>query len=446
MPPARDANWIDGLRGIASFMVVCGHLCTALVPWLHSPAKDPKTAPHLFQLPFFRLAVGGRAAVALFFLITGYVNSIGPIAKSRAGNTDAAFNGIARSALARSGRLILPTMVATFLTWFLAQVNAYHMTKHVDAQWIRQGWHRQEPTLWMALKSLVKAETETWTIGWDEYDGTQWTLHLFLEGSMLVYMTMFATVLVKPKARLLVYAVLYLYFWQLGEGLAVGALKGLNIVFGMFVAELHNHYKDSATSVLPGPVPTLMILVGIFMCGYPQDNPQNAAWSHRMQHFMKLFAPKDADIRRYWDHLGASTVLLGIFFSRNARRVLTSPIFNFVGRVSFPVYLMHNTLIKTALTWMIYLPSAMNPPRNEKGEQMDLQRGSTVHIFIAAIVFYYILYRLAALWVAYIDPACGKVVNAVTNWMYGKAPTQSGGPILGNGTHTHEKSKSVLPA
>ncbi|KAL8863822.1 MAG: hypothetical protein Q9174_007537 [Haloplaca sp. 1 TL-2023] len=87
----------------------------------------------------------------------------------------------------------------------------------------------------------------------------------------------------------------------------------------------------------------------------------------------------------------------------------------------------------------------MNPPRNEKGEQMDLQRGSTVHIFIAAIVFYYILYRLAALWVAYIDPACGKVVNAVTSWMYGQAaPTRSGGPILGNGTH--EKSKSVLPA
>ena len=60
-------------------MVVCGHLCTALVPWLHSPAADPKTAPHLFQLPFFRLAVGGRSAVAIFFLVTGYVNSIGPI-------------------------------------------------------------------------------------------------------------------------------------------------------------------------------------------------------------------------------------------------------------------------------------------------------------------------------------------------------------------------------
>jgi hypothetical protein len=199
-------------------MVVSGHLCTALVPWLHQPANSPKEPPSIFQLPFFRLAVGGRSAVAIFFLVTGYVNSIGPISKSRAGNNDAAFMGIARSALARSGRLVLPTMLATFITWFLANTNAYHMTKHVDSTWIRQGWHRQEPTVYEALKSLIKAQTETWTIGWNDYDGTQWTLHLFLEGSMLVYTTMFATVLVKPKARLIIYAALYLYFWQLGEG------------------------------------------------------------------------------------------------------------------------------------------------------------------------------------------------------------------------------------
>ncbi|KAL5412843.1 hypothetical protein PMIN04_009673 [Paraphaeosphaeria minitans] len=426
----RDANWIDGLRGVASFMVVCGHLCTAFVPWLHSPANDANTAPQVLQLPFFRLAVGGRSAVALFFLITGYVNSIGPIGRSRAGNTDAAFHGIAKSALARSGRLILPTIIATALTWFMANINAYHMTKHVDSTWIRQGWHRQEPTLGAALGSLFKAEVDTWTVGWDEYDGTQWTLHLFLEGSMLVYMTMFATVLVKPKARYIIYAVLYLYFWQLGEGLAVGALKGLNIVFGMFVAELHNHYKDTATSVLPAPIPALMIIAGLFMAGFPQDSPQNARWSDSMANFMEAITVEKTDIRRYWDHMGGATVLLGIFFSRNARRLLTSPIFNFLGRVSFPVYLMHNTFIKSVLTWMVYLPSAMNPPRDEKGHQMDLQRGSTTHMFIAVAVFYYVLYRAAALWVHHIDPLCANLVNAATSWAYGESHPRETRPIL----------------
>ncbi|EOA84804.1 uncharacterized protein SETTUDRAFT_163634 [Exserohilum turcica Et28A] len=432
------------LRGVASFMVVCGHLCTAFVPWLHRPAADPKTAPHLFQLPFFRLAVGGRSAVALFFLVTGYVNSIGPISKSRAGNYDAAFHAIARSALARSGRLILPTMIATIISWFMAQTNAYHMTKHVDAQWIRQGWHRQEPSLWMALTSLFKAQVETWTIGWDEYDGTQWTLHLFLQGAFLVYTTMLATVLVRPKARFIIYAVMYAYFWQVGKEITVGSIEGLNIVTGMFVAELHNHYKDSATSVLPAPIPAIMIVCGMFMAGFPQEAFGNARWSDTMSKIMLSLTAEKTDIRRYWDHLGAATVLLGIFFSRNARKLLTSPVFNFLGRVSFPVYLIHNTFIKTVLTWMIYLPSAMNPPVNEKGEQQDLQRGSVPHILIAIAVFYYILYRSASLWVRYIDPVCANIVNAATKWATGEPQPKDIRPILGNGS-TADKT-TVLPS
>ncbi|CAN9210355.1 unnamed protein product [Alternaria alternata] len=401
MPP-RDANWIDGLRGIASFMVVCGHLCTAFVPWLHQPAQDAKTAPHLFQLPFFRLAVGGRSAVALFFLVTGYVNSIGPIGKSRQGNHDAAFHGIARSALARSGRLILPTMAATIVTWFMANTNAYHMTKHVDAQWIRQGWHRQEPTLWMAFKSLFRAQTETWTTGWDEYDGTQWTLHLFLEGAFLVYTTMLATILVRPKARFIVYGVMYAYFWQVGKDLTVGSIKGLNIVTGMFVAELHNHYKDAATSVLPAPIPALMIICGMFMAGFPQDSANNTRWSHTMATIMHSLTADKTDIRRYW----TTSALPSSSSESSSRETLVNS---------------SHHLFSTSLV------------ANEKGEQQDLQRGSTTHILIAIAVFYYILYRSAALWVKHVDPIFATMVNAATKWAYGEPQQKESRPILGNG-------------
>jgi peptidoglycan/LPS O-acetylase OafA/YrhL len=226
-------------------------------------------------------------------------------------------------------------------------------------------------------------------------------------------------------------------------GLAIGALKGLNIVMGMFVAEMHNHFKDSATSVLPAPVPALMILLGMFLAGYPQDNPHHARWSHVMEQIMASITVDKSDVRRYWDHVGASIVLLGVFFSGTARKVLCSPVFNFLGRVSFPVYLMHNTMIKSVLTWMIYLPSAMNPPKNEKGELQDLQRGSTTHVFIAIAIFYYILYRCAALWVKHIDPICADLVNAATKWATGASQTREVRPILGNGAVT---DKTVLPS
>jgi peptidoglycan/LPS O-acetylase OafA/YrhL len=207
-------------------------------------------------------------------------------------------------------------------------------------------------------------------------------------------------------------------------GLSTGPLKTMNIAVGMMVAELHNEFGASATDYLPTPVPVLLILLGMFMAGYPQDAPDRTVWSNTMHSIMVHLVPKDADVRRYWDSLGASTVLLGIFFSKNARRLLCSPAFNFLGRVSFPVYLLHNQLIKSILTWMVYLPSALNPPRNEKGQQMDLQRGSTTHILLAVAVFYWVLYRLALWWTQYIDPMCAKIVKQATNWAYGDSVPQ----------------------
>jgi hypothetical protein len=208
----------------------------------------------------------------------------------------------------------------------------------------------------------------------------------------------------------------------------------------MFVAELHNKYKDSATSILPTPIPTLLIIFGLFMAGFPQDSPEKATWSNVMSAIMRSMTGKDTDIRRYWDSIGASTVLTGIFFSKNARRVLTSPVFNFLGRVSFPVYLLHNTLIKSVLTWMIYLPSAMNPPKNDKGEPMDLQRGTTLHMIVAIGVFYYILYRAASLWVQYIDPICANITNAFVRWATGARD----GSLASNGRINGTLDKPVL--
>jgi len=119
-------------------------------------------------------------------------------------------------------------MVATFFSWFLANTNAYKMAQHVDATWIRQGFYRQEPTFFMAMKSLLYSETSTWTRGWNDYDGTQWTLVLFLQGSMMVYITMLISVLTTAKARRVIFATLWLYGWLCYKGRLFSKGKPIN--------------------------------------------------------------------------------------------------------------------------------------------------------------------------------------------------------------------------
>jgi hypothetical protein len=199
-------------------MVVVGHLVTAFAPHLHAP-KSPGNDALLFQLPFFRLCVSGRTATALFFLITGYVNTIGPFSRARSRDPETALLGLGRSVLGRSFRFVIPTSIATLISWLLSCVDLYWMTEYVDSVWIRQGHHAPCGGVKDALTSLVKGEIGTWTGLWNEnYDGTQWTLILLLQGSMIAYLVTIATIQIVPTARRMILFGLYMYGWLSGSG------------------------------------------------------------------------------------------------------------------------------------------------------------------------------------------------------------------------------------
>ncbi|KKZ59979.1 hypothetical protein EMCG_00821 [[Emmonsia] crescens] len=410
----RDDNWVDGLRGVASFVVVTGHICTAFVPFLHNPTANEGAGPLFFQLPLFRLIVGGRAAVAIFFIITGFVNSLNPVKNARANNTSVALVNLARSSFTRSGRLVLPTSIATCIAWLLAQLGAFNMASRIDAHWIRAGAHPPDASFGEALLKLFRALTLFWHSAPSEYDGTHWTLVYFLQGSFRVYLALLAMMLLTTRYWRLVTAFLYVWCWSIGD-----YIVGINIFAGLILAQIQVDVGPRATSLLPKPVPTLLILIGLFMCSFPQQNAEWAYWSRTMKESMELIIPEHTDISRYWVSVGTTTLMIGIFFSRNARRVLTHPVFNFLGRVSFPVYLLHNTLMRTILVWMAYAHSAATTPKSDaQGNVVELSRpGPLTFVFILP-VFYAVLYAVAYAWSLYVDPLCGRAVNWMKSVMF----------------------------
>lgn len=256
MPPrARDDNWIDGLRGLASLLVVTGHVLTAFAPALHTPAFPPTSAGdqidngdnsgyingnypppdspiasfflQLFQTPPFRLVVGGRAAVALFFVVSGLVNSLGPIRCARAGDQSATLRRLARATLGRAGRLVLPASVATVVAWLLAQTGAFGLATRADAPWISgladsvPGVPPDQRPSWTwadAICSLVKALILPWGgSGFTQYDRTHWTMVYFLMGSLRVYTTLLALSLLHKRAWYIVNIFLYVFAWITGD-------------------------------------------------------------------------------------------------------------------------------------------------------------------------------------------------------------------------------------
>ena len=214
----RETDWgRQGLRGIASVLVVTAHITRSLVPHLLAPAMSEKLPPTFFQLPFVRCLVMGRASVAAFALLAGYVNSLSALKKARAGNTDAALQGIAKSAFRRTGRFVTPAVIATTLSWLLCQFGAYRIANISSSNWIRDTSPGPSSSFAMAFYDLFKNLGTTWLNGANEYDRIQWTLTFLLKGSMMTYLTLFATVYVKPKWRMIICAGLYYFKWKSGD-------------------------------------------------------------------------------------------------------------------------------------------------------------------------------------------------------------------------------------
>lgn len=207
----------QGLRGIASLLVVFTHLTRAFDPLLFSSTSAADAAPRLFQLPIIRLLIQGRSGVPIFSLVTGYVCALKPIRLYVTGNQERALKSITQSAFRRIPRLVLPTSIATVGIWIMTELGAFQVTKHVNSWWLVVTSPTQMeigPSFLQMLTSLLT----TWTRQSNDFDINQWTLCPLLKGAYLVYMMLFATAYVKPKYRMMIEMGLVVYYYSISEG------------------------------------------------------------------------------------------------------------------------------------------------------------------------------------------------------------------------------------
>ena len=151
----------------------------------------------------------------------------------------------------------------------------------------------------------------------------------------------------------------------------------------------------------------------------------------KLGHYM---FPSGVEYARYYPGLGSNVLTLGVMFNDTAKKLLSQRLFLFLGKNSFPIYLLHAPLIRTVLTWVLFgFSKRPDNGRDDKGHQMWgwLPVASTWVILIAVPLFYVFLYRVANLWSNYVDPFCGKVTQWFEDLVFrddAKAPSEK--PLL----------------
>lgn len=196
----------------------------------------------------------------------------------------------------------------------------------------------------------------------------------------------------------------------------------MNIYAGMFLAELNADYRTNASSLISWPLSTLMMLFGLFLASFPDENPSWMPWSRAVDAVGQSLIPNGGELNRHVVSLGTTIFVFGVFFSSHARRLLAHPFMNFLGRISFPIYLLHNTLIRTVLSWVLYRQSIVSKglhPMDKEGKPIFYESGAPFTFAITIPLFYLTLVYVSYLWTIYVDPRCEKVVSWLSKKAFG---------------------------
>ncbi|ROV88742.1 hypothetical protein VMCG_10081 [Cytospora schulzeri] len=413
-----NVKWVDGLRGIASALVVLTHLARAWDGELFGSTSSEDASPRLLQLPYLRILIQGRIGVTIFAFVTGYVCALKPIKLCRQGNQEAALASVSKSALRRIPRLVLPAAAATTASWVMAEMGLYAVAKHQDSWWIDVQSARRIAGLGEAFRSLVYNIVTTWTRSLNEYDNNQWTLLPLLRGSIWVYAFMVGTAYVKPRYRMMASFGLWVYFYCASD-----SAFGMQFFWGTLLADLQNHPPTNQfiadRARLSKILSFTLVLIGLTFASFPEGHAEWMTWSRVLLNIMKPILPENPDFPRFGSGIGLEFIALGVLLSPWLQRLLSSRYLLFLGRMSFAVYLLHGPLMKTMLVWMLYGVQLLPDHENEQGEMVitRLKYPGNLTLVVWQLVWLPMVYGIAHLWMAHVDPWCDRMTNRLAEYV-----------------------------
>ena len=411
--PSRTAcstTWLDGLRGYAALLVFFCHLTFcyldrtrlvygtvlpagtivangAFVPehetiprgkgWMPSIHSDGSADQNswLIQLPIVRLIFFGDPMVSIFFIVSGYALSLKPLCLMRRGHAGQSrlLQTLASATFRRPIRLLLPCIVSTFLVLVLVRLGMYNYADKIagDERVFRlafRGWAYEAPPFiaatlreqlidWaFSLYEMMDFVTHFhWTMS--RYDIHLWTIPVELRCSLLLYITLTGTALLRSRYRLILvstFAVL---------GCSWGDMWEMSLFWsGMFLCELDLIRKERADR---GGSAVLVTVEGAARHereGFQKRWACVLFWSLYLLSFPEIYAEKSyfyyflsgiylpglriEDRWRFPHVVGSILLILCVSRCKPITSFFSNELARYLGRISYALYLVHGPIVR----------------------------------------------------------------------------------------------------
>lgn len=308
------AVFLDGIRGWASLMVLFSHLVVFFLA-----NTIPELKPWIFGI-----ATDGNLAIFIFFVLSGFVLSIGYVQTGKRGI-------ITALAIRRYARLAIPIVCTVFFAYLLLEFDLFYNIEAGNLSsntWI-SGFYTFSPDLLNSMKFALYGVFTYWD-GALSYNPVLWTMSIELWGSFVVFSICALVLNLRKRMLILVFILIYLY--------AVNNIYYLPFVCGICIAIFHHQPNKKIAKYVSFLSPIILGLVVYYSCSTMRGGIFGLPAMPRNDTLNILVATAVVFV-------ASCTPLVRNFFQNRLSRYL--------GSISFPLYLTHFLVLCSFSSFML---------------------------------------------------------------------------------------------
>ena len=330
-------SYLDGLRGIAAFIVVISHFVYAFYPALETGASSEIRTTSQIELWIvsspLNIFYSGNLAVCIFFVLSGFVLTYGFFKTQN-------FELIVSIAIRRYFRLQIPILFTILLTYGMMKCSLFCNQKIVQITqstwWLGKCWNFESNLIEVLKQSFFYVLFDP-TNSRNLYVGVMWTMPYEFVGSFLVFAG--AMFLAGEKTRFFFYGVL-LYVFVDSYFLA--------FFLGMILADIYSYMSSNLLKIEPYWLKIGCLLLGLFCGTYPAVVAPGTIYDW-------MTIPWISHNESFFHIIGSFLILFSILNSEMSQKLLSMRFPQFLGRISFSMYLLHTLVIGSTASYLFPL-------------------------------------------------------------------------------------------
>ncbi|PVH87096.1 hypothetical protein DL98DRAFT_406149 [Cadophora sp. DSE1049] len=349
-----STDCLDGLRGVAAFVVMIFHYTQYAYPRLRQ-VYGFEGRYHLVQLPIIKLWFSGGFMVFLFFVISGYVLSARAIRLMVQEKRSGILKVLSSMTFRRVVRLGLPSFVASFIGFIFHRLGLRGKPTN-----------EYQPGLVNDTKYYLSSLCKLFTFyAWGPYQiwhlPPLWSIAVEFRCSMVLFLILLGIAHCRRVPRLVVEGLI------LVDNIIHDRWDMACFMFGLIIAEIHIYSQEKAnleedehkksirdTSDLPawqtgedrGLVKFglwAIFVVGLYLGSVPTEGTCETPGYQTLCKLTRSFP----EPWRYIALPGSFLVIFSIVFLPTLQKPLASPLARYMGRLGYAVYLVHELVNMT---------------------------------------------------------------------------------------------------